>query len=328
MSRLPCVGTGAAVRVVVVSLALMGVFMATCVSVFIFVSGWALTPVFVRYMSGAYDPYTQAFVRYASAAVVLVVYSAFVRRDELLRALRMWRVLLPMSLLITVMQLAWTIAIYHTTATMAQLVTTLQAPLVILLSFLLFHDERNVIRSPLYLSGTVFCVVGVAGVFMRDIGGTIRIYIDLALLLLLFVSVSWSVYAVWGRHTARGLPPIPMFTVLSIYVSIAFIIPMIVFGNPGTLWSAGARMNGIAFVSGVICIAAAHCAFHYAQVRLGSSFCTSIQLLSPFITHLIALTLWPDERLLWIQWAGGLLLITGSFMVIRAKWLHRNAVVS
>ena len=294
--------------------------MTTTLSVFVFVLGWALTPVFVRYMSDAYDPYTQALIRYASAAFALSIYASLAYRAELVRAIRHWRVLLPMGMLVIVMQLAWTVAIYNTTATMAQLTTTLQAPLVILLSFILFHDERSVIRSPLYILGTVMCLVGVVGVFMRDDGERIHIYLDLALLLLIFVSIAWAVYAVWGRHTARGLHPVAMFTVVSVYVSTGFIVTTFLFGDFRTVLAAGARMNGIAFISGVVCIAAAHCAFHYAQVRLGSSFCTSVQLITPFITHVMALALWPDEKLLWIQWAGGILLVFGSLVVVRARW--------
>jgi len=293
--------------------------MATPFSVALFLFGWALTPVFVRYMSAAYDPYTQAFIRYASAAAVLCVYAFFCYRRELLRAFANWRTLLPMSMMIICMQLAWTIAIYNTTATMAQLVTTLQAPLVILLSFAVFREERQVIRSPGYIIGSLLCLIGVTAVFMRDDGESVRFIIDYAMILLLFVSISWSVYAVWGRHTAKGLHPVAMFTVISVYVSIGFIFTMCAFGDPATLWSAGARMNGIAFISGVVCIAAAHCGFHYAQVRLGSAYCTSIQLGTPFITHLLAFALWPDEALLFIQWAGGFMLVGGGCLVVRAR---------
>ena len=291
----------------------------TPLSVAVFLIGWALTPVFVRYMSGAYDPYTQAFIRYASAAAALCLYSLAWHRAEFLRALRAWRVLAPLGLLVTCMQLAWTIAIYNTTATMAQLVTTLQAPLVILLSFIVFHEERSVIRSPGYIVGTLFSIVGVIGVFMRDDGGAIRFRLDFAMMLLLFVSMAWAVYAVWGRHTAKGLHPVAMFTMISLYVSFGFIITMFAFGQPLTLLTAGMRMNGIAFISGVVCIAAAHCAFHHAQVRLGSAYCTTIQLATPFITHMLALMFWPDEALIWIQWIGGILLICGGFLVIRTK---------
>ena len=117
--------------------------MLTYFSVLLFTLGWAMTPVFVRFMADSYNPYTQAFLRYASAAVTLCVYAFFAHRAELVKAIKHWRVLVPLSLVVTVMQLAWTVAIYNTTATMAQLVTTLQAPFVILLSFLIFHDERS-----------------------------------------------------------------------------------------------------------------------------------------------------------------------------------------
>jgi drug/metabolite transporter (DMT)-like permease len=293
---------------------------ATPLSVVLFLIGWALTPVFVRYMSGAYDPYTQAFIRYVSAAAALIVYASLCHRKDLVKAFGSWRTLLPMSLLMLCMQTAWMVAIYHTTATMAQLVTTLQAPLVILLSFVVFHEERQVICSPGYLIGSFLCLVGVLAVFMRDEGGGLRFHVDFAMLLLMFVSMAWAVYAVWGRHTAKGLHPVAMFTVLSVYVSIGFVFIMCFFGDPTTLWSAGLRMNGIAFVSGVVCIAAAHCGFHYAQVRLGSAYCTSLQLGTPFITHLLAYALWPDEALLWIQWAGGIMLVGGGLLVVRARW--------
>ena len=292
----------------------------TSASVALFLVGWALTPVFVRYMSGAYDPYAQAFIRYVSAAVVLLLYAFIYHRSDLRRAFSQWRTLLPMSLLVLGMQTAWMVAIYHTTATMSQLVTTLQAPLVILLSFIVFHEERRVIRSPGYVVGSLLCLVGVIAVFMREDGGTVRFRVDFAMVLLMIVSAAWAVYAVWGRHTAKGLHPVAMFTVLSVYVSIGFVFVMFCFGDPQTLWSAGLRMNFIAFISGVICIAAAHCGFHYAQVRLGSAYCTSIQLGSPFITHVLAYALWPDEALLLIQWAGGIMLVGGGLLVVRARW--------
>lgn len=295
--------------------------LVTPASVALFLIGWALTPVFVRYMSGAYDPYTQAFIRYLSASVALLAYAALYHRKDLKKAFVGWRTLLPMGLLVLCMQTAWMVAIYHTTATMAQLVTTLQAPLVILLSFLVFHEERGVIRSPGYIIGSLFCLAGVTAVFMRDDGESVHFYVDFAMLLLMFVSIAWAVYAVWGRHTAKGLHPVAMFTVISVYVSFGSFFVMCAFGNPETLWSAGLHMNGIAFISGVVCIAAAHCGFHYAQVRLGSAYCTSIQLGTPFVTHLLAYSIWPDEALLWIQWAGGAMLIGGGLLVVRARWI-------
>ena len=290
-------------------------------SVVVFVLGWALTPVFVRYKKDAYEPHSQAFIRYGSAAVALFVYSLFWLPAELKEAFKRWRTLLSMSLLVLAMQFAWTVAIYNTTATKAQLVTTVQAPLVILLSFLLFREEHAVIRSWRYLLGTAFCIIGVVGVFMQRTSTSVALVVDLALMLLLFVSFTWAVYAVWGRHTAKSLHPVAMFTVLSLFVTAGFFISTLVFGDYRCLLDAGFRMNGIAFISGVICIAAAHCAFHHAQLHLGSAYCTSLQLVSPFITHVIALFFWSDEKLIFVQQLGGLLLIAGCLLVIRSRAL-------
>lgn len=290
-------------------------------SVVVFVMGWALTPVFVRYMKDAYEPHSQAFIRYGSAAVALFFYSLIWLPEELKEAFKRWRTLLSMSLLVLAMQFAWTVAIYNTTATKAQLVTTVQAPLVILLSFLLFREEHAVIRSWRYLVGTAFCIVGVVGVFMQRTSTSVALVVDLALMLLLFVSITWAVYAVWGRHTAKSLHPIAMFTVLSLFVTAGFFVSTLLFGDYRCLLEAGLRMNGIAFISGVICIAAAHCAFHHAQLHLGSAYCTSLQLVSPFITHVIALFFWSDEKLIFVQQMGGLLLIAGCLLVIRSRAL-------
>ncbi len=200
--------------------------LATPFSIALFLMGWSLTPVFVRYMSGAYDPYTQAFVRYLSAAAALCAYAYVFYRRDLFLAMRRWRTLAPIGAVVVCMQIAWTVAIYNTTATMAQLVTTLQAPTVILFSFIVFHEERDVIRSPFYIVGSLLCFLGVIAVFMRDDGEQVRFYVDFAMILLLFVSVAWAVYAVWGRHTAKGLHPVAMFTMISVYVTIGLFFAM------------------------------------------------------------------------------------------------------
>jgi len=288
-------------------------------SVVVFVTGWALTPVFVRYMSGAYEPHSQAFIRYGSAAVALLLYTAFRMPGALKEAFARWRILLSMSLLVLLMQFAWTVAIYHTTATKAQLVTTLQAPLVILLSFLVFREERAVIGSWRYLLGTLSCIAGVLAIFIRRSGGGLSLTVDLALILLIFVSITWTIYAVWGRHTAKSLHPIALFAVLSVFVSAGFLLSTLLLGDISCLATAGPRMNFIAFISGVICIAAAHCAFHHAQLHLGSAYCTSLHLTSPFITHIIALFFWTDEKLVLLQQLGGFLLIAGCLLVIRSR---------
>ena len=281
--------------------------------------GWALAPVFIRYLSLHYDPYTQSFVRYISAAVALVPWCLYRYPKELRRALGRWPLLAGIALLTLVLQTAWTIAIYHTTATAAQLILKVQVPMVILMSFLVFREERFVILSPRFLIGTVLALVGVTGVLMRN--PSVRWFpaFDIAFALLMLVNVCWSFYIVGSRHACKDLHPVPMFTVVATMVSIGFLPVMLIKGDTASIVAAGWWVGFIAFLSGMISISIAHSAFHYAQVRLGAAFCTSLQLANPLATYVVALCLWSDEALNALQWTGAVVLVVGSILVVQAQ---------
>ncbi len=70
-------------------------------------------------------------------------------------------------------------------------------------------------------------------------------------------------------------------------------------------------------ISGLIPIALAHPAFHYGQRWLGSAFCSSVALFNPLVTYLVALMIWPDERLILTQWIGSGVLVAGTLLVLR-----------
>ena len=291
--------------------------------------GWALAPVFIRYLTEYYDPYVQSFARYISAAATLVPYCLLFYRKELVRVIGHWRALVGISLLVVFMQTAWTLAIYHTTATSAQLIAKLQVPMVILLSYLVFSEERSVIRIYRFLLGTLCCFFGVCGVLMRQSGDTWLPALDLAFALLIFVDISWAFYIVGSRHTCKDLHPVPMFTIVSVMVSIGFLPALFLLGDPHQIPHAGAGVGLIAFISGVVSISISHCTFHYAQVRLGAAFCTTLQLINPLATYLIALPIWPDESMNILQWIGSAILIAGSVLVVdaqrRSSRIHRSA---
>ena len=281
--------------------------------------GWAISPIFMRYMTGAYDPYTQSFLRYAFATAILVAISGIGFREGFMAAWRRPKATLGLALLNVVMQTAWTVALYHTTATAAQLITKIQVLMIIAMSYFLYHEERAVIRSPRYIFGTVLGFLGLAGVLMDHPSASLLPTLDLSVFLLLFTSVCWSFYAVWGKHIVKDLHPVPMFTVVSIYTTIGFAANMLLFGDPGTIVSGGSAMLGIAALSSVLPIAIAHAAYHYAQHKLGAAFCISVQLVTPAITNGLALFFWPDESMNAIQWIGAGILTAGSLFVIQAQ---------
>jgi len=286
--------------------------------------GWSLAPVFIRGLSGVYTPCAQNFLRYGGGAAPLVVISMVAYRDDLRVVLRNYRGMVAIAALNVVQQSLWTIGCTGAGATMAQLTSKLSVVLVIIFSFLLFREERPVIRSPLYLIGTLMGLVGVAGVISRDAGSLVPVF-DFPLVALLLVAVLWGLYTVWGKHLVTHVHPVPMFTVLAVYTTIAFGILMLVLDGPSVVIDGGPRLALLAVLSGVVPIAMAHTCFHFAQKHLGSALSASILLLNPLVTYAIALAFWSDERLILTQWLGAVVLLIGAFLVTYAGHrVHRS----
>lgn len=285
--------------------------------------GWAVAPIFIRAFRDVYDPYSQTVLRYGSAAAPLLVISLIQHRRDTAKAFVSGHIL-GISLLNVVLQAMWVVACYLTTATLAQLLSKLSTVFIIALSFLLFHEERAVIRSPFYLVGTALSFAGMMLVLCKDGMGALPA-LDTATLLMIGVAVLWAGYAVWGKHAVAQIHPVPMFTAVAVYSTLGFVILMVWLGDPHTLIKASSTATLLAVLSGLVSIALAHTCFFYAEHHLGAALCNSLILLNPLITNAIGLFLWADERLVPVQWAGAALLLAGTWMVTAIGRRSRQA---
>ena len=279
--------------------------------------GWSLAPIFIRLCSADFDPFTQSFSRYASGSLMLAGICMVRWRAEFIQLLRQPQRLLGISILNVFMQYVWTAGCYGTPATTAQLIVKLSILFVIVFAYLLFHEERSVIRDWRFLGGTAIAMTGLIFVLMKDAQSLIPV-LDTSSLLLLVMSLSWAVYVVWGKHLAWTMHPVPMFGVLSIQTAIGLGLLSFLFGHPAQAMSVSARVWIIAIVSGFISIGLAHPAFQYAQRELGSALCTALNLVNPLFTFLFSLVMLPNERMLPQQWAGAAILLGGMGLVLRA----------
>ncbi|MDX9972834.1 MAG: DMT family transporter [FCB group bacterium] len=278
---------------------------------------WSLTPIFIRLLSHSYDPFTQIVMRYGTAAIVLTVVCLTFYRAEFLCALRQSRRILPLALVIVCHQYVWTAANYGATPTVAQLTTKLSIVLVVVFSFIMFHEERAVIRHPYYLIGTLLSLAGMTGVLAKDPYSLVP-NLDRFALLLLMTALLWAVYVVWAKHLVGDIDPVPLFTVLALWATLGFIVLAVALGDMHRIVDAGPRVTAIAIVSGIIPIALAHPAYHHAQRALGAALCSSLNLMNPLLTYAFALLIWPDEHLMPSQWAGAAVLLAGTLLVTLA----------
>lgn len=298
-------------------------------SLVVAVVSWASAPVFIKLLADAYDPYTQAFVRYTAASIVMLTVCLVFYRKELGHILRTKPLALALVAGINVgSQIIWTLSCYWAdAATMPQLVIRLSVVMVVILSFFLFHEERAVIRHPLFLTGTAISFVGVAAVIATDPASLIPQF-DRAALAALGAALGLALYMVSSKHVVLGMNAIPMFGVVATFTALGLGISSLVAGDMTTAIEADARTTLIAFISGIIPMAIAHPSYNYAQKHLGSAFCSSFIFLMPLCTYLMALAFLPDERLLWTQWVGGGILIGGTALVVYvAHRVHRRGQV-
>jgi len=289
------------------------------------ITGWSLSPIFIRYLKEAYDPYTQSGVRYIGSILFLLPYSYFIYREELLKAFRKPVPTLLLSFINVIMQSLWTLGIYYSTASLGQILVKIQIPIVAILSFIVFKEERDIIRSWRFLVGSIFALIGSILLVYEPSALSALPKLYLATICLFLSALLWGVYSVYGKHTvAHTLHPIPMFAVISIYTTVGLLVLGYFIGEPDKLLSASVNTWAIAIFSGILPIAIAHSAFHYSQKYLGSAFTNTMLTLTPLTTHAMALIIWRDEALNFIQWIGTAILLTGCTMVLWAKSANNN----
>ncbi|MFP6584982.1 MAG: DMT family transporter [Candidatus Hydrogenedentota bacterium] len=285
---------------------------------------WAIGPVTIRLLRNDYDVYTLALARYIAAVIPLIIYSMIFHRDGLKTALKLSKNLLPLAVMNILMLLTWTFACYVTPAVTAQLIVKISVIFVVMLSFVLFHEERRVIRDPGYLLGTLVSFVGLTIVLT---GGTfsLALAVSASSLLLILTALIWAGYAVWMKHLVTNIHPVPLVTVLAFYTTIGLAITAAAMGDITTLVPTDFRIGLIAFISGFVPIAMAHPVYHFAQKHLGSAVCSSWTLLNPLFTFLASLALLPNERLGAIELLGGCVLLSGTLCVtISSNRAHKS----
>ncbi|HOK09172.1 MAG TPA: DMT family transporter [Candidatus Hydrogenedens sp.] len=282
--------------------------------------GWSFSPIFIRYLQDAYDPFTQAGIRYFGAVLFLVPYCFAFYRDALLKAFANPIPTIVLSATNVIMQSAWTIGIYYSTASLGQILVKIQIPIVALFSFVVFSEERSLIKHPQFIIGSLFGILGSILLIYQPSGKEEFPYLYYAVGALFLSALLWGVYCVYGKYTVeRTLHPIPMFGVISIYTTIGLLTLGYFFGDMGKAFHASYTTYGIALFSGLLPIAIAHSSFHYAQWHLGSAFCNTLLTLNPLITHFFALLLWKNEGLNSIQWIGTAILLVGCILVLFTK---------
>lgn len=277
---------------------------------------WSTGPLFIKYLTGYFDSWSQNFYRYLAASLfwlpLLIVYHLQGRLPA-----AVWRrALLPASMN-AVMQTFWALGYYFLNPAFMSLLGKASILWIMLLSTVLFPEERRLFRLPRFWAGLILCAAGVVGVVLsRDdfafVGTRTGIFVTL------LSGVTWALYSVSARAAFRDIDSRIGFAVTSSYTTVGLAVAALCFGRPFDLSAVTPWAWWCVVISGVTSIALAHVFYYAALKRIGITIPAVAILATPF-TVLAGSFLVFGERLTWVQCGWGLVLLTGATLAVLAQ---------
>ncbi|MHC4425189.1 MAG: DMT family transporter [Planctomycetota bacterium] len=279
-------------------------------------SFWSLGPIFIKYLTGYLDSWTQNLLRYSVACLFwlpFLLYSARTRRLDT----RVWRKAVVPAAANVVMQSLFACAFYYLGPAFMVLLAKSSIIWIASFSLIFFPEERTLIRSKRFWSGLALSAMGVVGVlyFKEDFAATRTIT---GIIITLMVAFMWAVYTLSAKIALRDIDSRHGFSVISIYTVCGLCVLALLFGDLGDCSRMGARQWVCVVVSGVTCIALAHVLYYAAMRRIGATIPALVVLAQPFIVLAISYVVF-GESLSVLQLLFGAALLAGSALAIWAQ---------
>jgi len=280
---------------------------------------WGMGPLFVKHFSVYYNPWTQNAFRYSCAAVVLLALGVFQGQLRYRLTRGQWGKLVLVAGANFLMQTNFVLVYYFLYPSVASLVSRLNIVFVIVLSFILFQDERAVIRSPRFLIGSTLALLGVIFVIVgqdpavlerlavsnRDFWTGVAIAMGHAFFL--------SVYFVTIKHAVRDIPALISFTHVAWMTALGLWVPLLIAGGVKDLWRGPAMPLALMILSALLSIVIAHTCYYAALRSVKTVVSVSILQLSPVVVCTLSALVYGDT-LSPIQILGGAVVISGAWL--------------
>ncbi|HUT23398.1 MAG TPA: DMT family transporter [Sumerlaeia bacterium] len=280
---------------------------------------WAVNPLFMKYFTGYYDVWTQNAFRYSCAAAGLLGFSALTNRRGLRLNRSQWGKLCLVAAPNVFMQISFAGMYYFIYPSVASLVGRINIFIVGFLSFLLFRDERRVIRSRGFLVGSALSLAGVVVVILAQDPATLeRLEVSqrtfwIGIAVVVANAFFGGLYTLAIKRLVRDVDPVVSFTHVSWMTALALIGLMAAVGRPSDLWRQPATPLLFMVLTAVGSILIAHTAYYAALRHIKAVVTVSLMQLIPVGTCAIS-AFWYGDRLSPLQIAGGGAVLGGAWL--------------
>jgi drug/metabolite transporter (DMT)-like permease len=285
-------------------------------------SFWAFGPIFIKYLAGYIDSWTQNLLRYSAGCLFWLPFLLFAIRKKRFET-KIWRKALLPAVPNIIMQCFWAAGFYYIGPAFMVLLTKTSIVWVVAFSFILFADERPLIKSKRFWLGLALSAIGVVGVmyYKDDFTATKTI---IGIIIALACAFTWAIYTVSVKIAFKDIDSLYGFSVTSIYTVAGLGIFALLFGKVQECVTMGAWRWACVVISGVTAISLGHVLYYTAIKRIGATLPALVILSQPFIVLAISNVVF-GESLNAIQLLFGVALLIGSALAIWAQQdLRRN----
>lgn len=280
------------------------------------VTFWSLGPIFITYLTGYLDSWTQNLLRYIVACCFWLPFLLYsIKKNRFDR--KIWqKAILPAAANLA-MQSFYAGAFYYIGPAFLVLLTKTNIIWIAGFSLIFFPEERPLAKSKRFWLGLALSATGVLGVmYFKEDFATARTMTGIALAL--SMSVMWAVYTLSVRIAFKDVNSSHGFSVISIYMVAGLFILTILFGNLGDCMYIGLQQWAIVVISGILCLALGHVLYYAAIRRIGATIPSLVILAQPFIVLAISYFIY-GESLSLFQILFGAVLLAGSALAIWAQ---------
>ena len=276
---------------------------------------WSVAPSMIRAITGSFPVNFQNACRYMAS--LLVLWPVFLLTTERAALRGHFRTLQDKAGRLAVIALAnyafqvcYTYSLFLVTPSVMTLVSQTQVLFGVLFAVLFFRDERAFVRNPVFITGLLLAVGGVALVVT---GGRSFGTPEFGTGVLVVVGSAFS-WALLGALLRLWVPDVP--SILSLVSVFTIVTPLFVLtyalAHAGIPIPAAPMSHWVLLISsGLLAVGLGHLLFYRAVTVLGVSFATSINLLLPLLASVVSFAVY-GETLTLLQ-------LGGSWLVVRSR---------
>ncbi len=277
---------------------------------------WSLGPLFIKYLTGHMDSWTQNALRYSVAGLFWLPFLLHSTVQGTFAA-RTWRRALLPSVANIAMQSLWAAGFYYIGPAFMTLLSKTSILWVAGFSLIVFREERPLVRSTRFWLGLSLSLGGMVGViaFKDDFAATGALA---GIVIALTQAFMWGVYTISVRIAFQDIDPRASFSVMSIYAAVGLSACAFLFGKPSQVLALDVRDWAVVLISAVTAIALGHVFFYTAIRRIGATIPMLVILAQPFVVFSLSGVIF-HERLNGIQLLFGGVLLAGSGLSVWAQ---------